>query len=82
MSALDEIARFATMTEATVAQSFLRAHGIEAVLAEANIYGALPVRLSRGGFRVMAPRPQVHAARTLLAEIREREARNDDDPTL
>jgi hypothetical protein len=82
MSTLEEVARFPTMSEASVAQSFLRAHGIEAVLAEANMYGALPIRLSRGGFRIMAPRQEVHAARTLLADIQGQENQHDDDPPV
>ena len=82
MSTLEEVARFPTMVEATVVQSFLRAHGIEAVLGEANMYGVLPIRLSRGGFRVLAPRQEVHAARTLIAGIEGQENQHDDDASV
>lgn len=82
MSTLDEVARFPTMVEATVAQSFLQSYGIETVLAEANIYAALPIGLSRGGFRLMAPRQEIHAAKTLLAGIRSRERYDDENSSL
>lgn len=82
MSALDEVARFSSMSEAAVAQCYLRANGVEAVLAEENVYAALPIRLSRGGFRLLAARRDMHVAKLLLAEIRGKESSDDDDPLI
>jgi hypothetical protein len=58
--------------EAHVACGFLRANGVDALLGEAQTLSTLPLhRIALGGYRILAPSNQAHAARMLLASVDE-----------
>jgi hypothetical protein len=70
MTSAVDVAAFSTETEARVCVSYLRAHGVEAALADEMIFSVLPF-LSPGkkGFRVTAPAEQARLAAELLAAV-------------
>lgn len=70
MSDLAEIAVLYDPEEAHVACGFLQANGIDAVLGDAETLSTLPLhRIALGGFRIIAPANQAHAARILLSKV-------------
>jgi hypothetical protein len=72
-----EVARFAALSEATVAVSFLRANEIDAELADFNLHSILPIAFGRWGVRLLVPAKQAHMASLLLAKVLNPEQGND-----
>ncbi|MBO9706984.1 MAG: DUF2007 domain-containing protein [Caulobacter sp.] len=68
---LQEIARFADLSEAQIAASRLRAEGVQ-VLVQNEYWGGADfmMTIAMGGFRLWAPDADADEARDLLAELR------------
>lgn len=68
---LQEIARFADLSEAQIAASRLRAEGVQ-VLVQNEYWGGADfmMTIAMGGFRLWAPEADADEARDLLAELR------------
>lgn len=66
MSDLEIVATFNTVTEATVAISFLHANGIEAHLKNEQFSALIGSGLGFGGYKIAVPTGQIQRAKELL----------------
>ena len=71
MSGLRHIKTFSDPEEAQIAAGYLRAHGVDAMLADQDSLNTLPyLRVALGGFRILVPASHYDDARELLARTR------------